>query len=163
MLATVYGDVHDIGKNLIKTILANNGYSVHDLGKQVPVNDIVDQAVDLQADVIGLSALLVSTSRQMPLVVRELDRRGLQIPVLVGGAAINRDFGRDISVVDERPYLPGRRALLPGRVRGARDGGPPREPGDARRTPRPRAARRRGAAPAAGGRPTRRRSCARRS
>jgi 5-methyltetrahydrofolate--homocysteine methyltransferase len=101
VLATVYGDVHDIGKNLIKTILANNGYSVHDLGKQVPVNEIVNQAVDLRADVIGLSALLVSTSRQMPLVVRELDRRTLAIPVLVGGAAINRDFGRDISVVDE--------------------------------------------------------------
>jgi len=101
VLATVYGDVHDIGKNLIKTILANNGYRVHDLGKQVPVNDIVNQAVDLRADVIGLSALLVSTSRQMPMVVRELDRRNLSIPVLVGGAAINRDFGRDISVVDE--------------------------------------------------------------
>jgi 5-methyltetrahydrofolate--homocysteine methyltransferase len=101
VLATVYGDVHDIGKNLIKTILANNGYSVHDLGKQVPVNEIVNQAVDLRADVIGLSALLVSTSRQMPLVVRELDRRQLSIPVLVGGAAINRDFGRDISVVDD--------------------------------------------------------------
>jgi 5-methyltetrahydrofolate--homocysteine methyltransferase len=101
VLATVFGDVHDIGKNLIKTILSNNGYSVHDLGKQVPVNEIINQAVDLRADVIGLSALLVSTSRQMPLVVRELDRRNLAIPVLVGGAAINRDFGRDISVVDD--------------------------------------------------------------
>jgi 5-methyltetrahydrofolate--homocysteine methyltransferase len=107
VLATVYGDVHDIGKNLIKTILANNGYEVHDLGKQVPVNDVVDRAVELKADVIGLSALLVSTSRQMPLVVRELDRRGLSIPVLVGGAAINRDFGRDITFVDDRPYAGG--------------------------------------------------------
>jgi 5-methyltetrahydrofolate--homocysteine methyltransferase len=107
VLATVYGDVHDIGKNLIKTILSNNGYDVHDLGKQVPVNEIVNQAVDLRADVIGLSALLVSTSRQMPLVVRELDRRGLAIPVLVGGAAINRDFGRDISLVEERIYKGG--------------------------------------------------------
>jgi 5-methyltetrahydrofolate--homocysteine methyltransferase len=107
VLATVYGDVHDIGKSLIKTILANNGYSVHDLGKQVPVNAIVDQAVELKADVIGLSALLVSTSRQMPLVVRELDRRGLTIPLLVGGAAINRDFGRDITFIDDRPYQGG--------------------------------------------------------
>ncbi|HEY3383343.1 MAG TPA: methionine synthase [Vicinamibacterales bacterium] len=105
VLATVYGDVHDIGKNLIKTILANNGYSVHDLGKQVPVSTIVDRAAELQADVIGLSALLVSTSRQMPLVVRELDRRGLSVPVMVGGAAINRDFGRDITAVDgDRTY-----------------------------------------------------------
>ncbi len=107
VLATVYGDVHDIGKNLIKTILANNGYEVHDLGKQVPVHDIVDRAVELKADVIGLSALLVSTSRQMPLVVRELDRRGLAIPVLVGGAAINREFGRDITFIEERPYSGG--------------------------------------------------------
>ena len=108
VLATVYGDVHDIGKNLIKTILANNGYSVHDLGKQVPVGIIVDKAVELQADAIGLSALLVSTSRQMPLVVRELDRRSLAIPVLVGGAAINRDFGRDIArVEDNRTYAGG--------------------------------------------------------
>jgi 5-methyltetrahydrofolate--homocysteine methyltransferase len=107
VLATVYGDVHDIGKNLIKTILANNGYEVHDLGKQVPVHDVVERAVALKADVIGLSALLVSTSRQMPLVVRELDRRGLAIPVLVGGAAINRDFGRDITFIDERPYAGG--------------------------------------------------------
>ncbi len=107
VLATVYGDVHDIGKNLIKTILANNGYEVHDLGKQVPVHDVVDRAVELRADVIGLSALLVSTSRQMPLVVRELDRRGLAVPVLVGGAAINREFGRDITFIDERPYAGG--------------------------------------------------------
>ncbi len=108
VLATVYGDVHDIGKNLIKTILTNNGYTVHDLGKQVPVNEIVNQAMDLRADVIGLSALLVSTSRQMPLVVRELDRRSLAIPVLVGGAAINRDFGRDIAAVsDTRVYAGG--------------------------------------------------------
>jgi 5-methyltetrahydrofolate--homocysteine methyltransferase len=107
ILATVYGDVHDIGKNLIKTILANNGYTVHDLGKQVAVNTIVDRATAINADVIGLSALLVSTSRQMPLVVRELDRRGLSVPVLVGGAAINRDFGRDITYIDERPYSGG--------------------------------------------------------
>jgi 5-methyltetrahydrofolate--homocysteine methyltransferase len=108
VLATVYGDVHDIGKNLIRTILANNGYSVQDLGKQVPVNAIVDAAVAFEADAIGLSALLVSTSRQMPLVVRELDRRGLSIPVLVGGAAINRSFGREIGLVEEgRPYAGG--------------------------------------------------------
>ncbi len=108
LLATVYGDVHDIGKNLIRTILVNNGYRVHDLGKQVPVNVIVDQAVEFQADAIGLSALLVSTSRQMPLVVRELHRRGLAIPVLVGGAAINRSFGYDIVYAQEdRPYAGG--------------------------------------------------------
>ena len=108
VLATVYGDVHDIGKSLVNTILANNGYTVHDLGKQVPVNTIVEKAIELKADAIGLSALLVSTSKQMPLCVQELDRRGLTLPVLIGGAAINRRFGRRAMFVDgERAYAPG--------------------------------------------------------
>ncbi|GAB4455443.1 MAG: methionine synthase [Anaerolineales bacterium] len=96
VLATVYGDVHDIGKNLVKTILANNGYTVIDLGKQVPAETIITKAVEVNATAIGLSALLVSTSKQMPLIVNELHRRGLRFPVLVGGAAINRRFGRRI-------------------------------------------------------------------
>jgi len=108
VLATVYGDVHDIGKSLVNTILSNNGYTVFDLGKQVPVNTILDKAVEVGADAIGLSALLVSTSKQMPLCVQELDRRGMSIPVLIGGAAINRRFGRRALFVDgERPYDPG--------------------------------------------------------
>src|SRR5882762_6775521 len=105
VLATVYGDVHDIGKSLVITILSNNGYTVFDLGKQVPVNTILDKAVEVGADAIGLSALLVSTSKQMPLCVQELDKRGIHIPVLIGGAAINRRFGRRALFVDgERPY-----------------------------------------------------------
>ncbi|MDF2771395.1 MAG: metH [Geminicoccaceae bacterium] len=105
VLATVYGDVHDIGKSLVNTILSNNGYTVFDLGKQVPVNTILDKAVEVGADAIGLSALLVSTSKQMPLCVQELDRRGMNIPVLIGGAAINRRFGRRALFVDgERHY-----------------------------------------------------------
>jgi 5-methyltetrahydrofolate--homocysteine methyltransferase len=108
VLATVYGDVHDIGKNLVKTILSNNGYLVHDLGKQVPANVIIDKAVEVSADAIGLSALLVSTSKQMPLIVNELQRRGLEFPVLIGGAAINRRFGRRILFTEDgRPYAPG--------------------------------------------------------
>ncbi|HZD84963.1 MAG TPA: methionine synthase [Gemmatimonadaceae bacterium] len=105
VLATVYGDVHDIGKSLVNTILSNNGYTVFDLGKQVPVNTILDKAVEVGADAIGLSALLVSTSKQMPLCVQELDKRGMQIPVLIGGAAINRRFGRRaLFVQGERAY-----------------------------------------------------------
>jgi len=96
VIATVYGDVHDIGKNLVKTILANNGYTVIDLGKQVPAETIITKAVEVNATAIGLSALLVSTSKQMPLIINELHRRGHKIPVLVGGAAINRRFGRRI-------------------------------------------------------------------
>ena len=102
VLATVYGDVHDIGKNLVKTILSNNGYTVHDLGKQVPAETIIQKAVEAQADAIGLSALLVSTSKQMPLIVNELHRRGLNIPVLVGGAAINRRFGWRILYTEDQ-------------------------------------------------------------
>lgn len=96
VLATVYGDVHDIGKNLVKTILSNNGFTVIDLGKQVPAEAIIEKAVEVNADAIGLSALLVSTSKQMPLIVNELHRRGLEFPVLIGGAAINERFGRRI-------------------------------------------------------------------
>ncbi|HEX3604729.1 MAG TPA: methionine synthase [Candidatus Dormibacteraeota bacterium] len=108
VLATVYGDVHDIGKNLVNTILSNNGYTVFDLGKQVPVNTIIDKAVEVEADAVGLSALLVSTSKQMPACVRELDARGLGFPVIIGGAAINRGFGRRIQLVEEdRGYAPG--------------------------------------------------------
>jgi 5-methyltetrahydrofolate--homocysteine methyltransferase len=94
VIATVFGDVHDIGKSLVNTILTNNGYTVIDLGKQVPVDTIIEAAVENGADAIGLSALLVSTSKQMPICVQELHQRGLEFPVLIGGAAINRDFGR---------------------------------------------------------------------
>ncbi len=96
VLATVYGDVHDIGKNLVKTILSNNGYAVVDLGKQVPAETIISRAIEEKADAIGLSALLVSTSKQMPLIINELHRRKLDFPVLIGGAAINERFGRRI-------------------------------------------------------------------
>jgi 5-methyltetrahydrofolate--homocysteine methyltransferase len=96
VIATVFGDVHDIGKSLVNTILTNNGYTVIDLGKQVPVDTIINAALENDADAIGLSALLVSTSKQMPICVQELHDRGLEFPVLVGGAAINRDFGRRI-------------------------------------------------------------------
>jgi 5-methyltetrahydrofolate--homocysteine methyltransferase len=93
VIATVFGDVHDIGKSLVNTILTNNGYTVVDLGKQVPISTILDAAVEHEATAIGLSALLVSTSKQMPACVQELHSRGLEFPVLVGGAAINRNFG----------------------------------------------------------------------
>jgi 5-methyltetrahydrofolate--homocysteine methyltransferase len=92
VIATVFGDVHDIGKSLVNTILTNNGYTVVDLGKQVPIGTIIEAAKEHDATAIGLSALLVSTSKQMPLCIQELHSEGLEFPVLVGGAAINRDF-----------------------------------------------------------------------
>ena len=107
VLATVYGDVHDIGKNLVKTILTNNGYDVIDLGKQVPAETIITTAIESKADAIGLSALLVSTSKQMPLIVNELQRRNQKIPVLIGGAAINKRFGRRILMTEANEYYQG--------------------------------------------------------
>jgi 5-methyltetrahydrofolate--homocysteine methyltransferase len=93
VIATVFGDVHDIGKSLVNTILTNNGYTVVDLGKQVPISSILEAAQEHDATAIGLSALLVSTSKQMPLCIEELHSKELEFPVLIGGAAINRDFG----------------------------------------------------------------------
>ncbi|MBO0767513.1 MAG: methionine synthase [Solirubrobacterales bacterium] len=93
VLATVFGDVHDIGKSLVNTILTNNGYTVVDLGKQVPISTILEGAQEHNATAIGLSALLVSTSKQMPAAIQELHSQGLEYPVLIGGAAINRNFG----------------------------------------------------------------------
>jgi 5-methyltetrahydrofolate--homocysteine methyltransferase len=93
VVATVFGDVHDIGKSLVNTILTNNGYTVVDLGKQVPIQTILDAAAEHDATAIGLSALLVSTSKQMPACIQELHEQERSIPVLIGGAAINRNFG----------------------------------------------------------------------
>lgn len=108
VLATVYGDVHDIGKNLVKTILSNNGYDVVDLGKQVPAEEIIRRSVEEKADAVGLSALLVSTSKQMPLIANEFQRRGIQMPILIGGAAINPQFAERIAQTAESgPYEAG--------------------------------------------------------
>ena len=79
VLATVFGDVHDIGKSLVNTILTNNGYTVVDLGKQVPIQTILDAAQEHDATAIGLSALLVSTSKQMPACIQELHAKGLSL------------------------------------------------------------------------------------
>jgi 5-methyltetrahydrofolate--homocysteine methyltransferase len=92
VLCTVYGDVHDIGKNLVKTILSNNGYAVFDLGKQVPITRIVEKIQEVDADAVGLSALLVSTSKQMQIFVETARQMNLNIPIMCGGAAINSDY-----------------------------------------------------------------------
>ncbi|TLX90726.1 MAG: methionine synthase [Thaumarchaeota archaeon] len=92
VLCTVYGDVHDIGKNLVKTIFSNNGYTVYDLGKQVPIQQIVDKIKEVKADAVGLSALLVSTSKQMQYFVEKAKELNLNIPTLCGGAAINSNY-----------------------------------------------------------------------
>lgn len=92
VLCTVYGDVHDIGKNLVKTIFVNNGYTVYDLGKQVPMQKILEKIDEVKADVVGLSALLVSTSKQMQYFVEHARQNNMTVPVLCGGAAINSSY-----------------------------------------------------------------------
>ncbi len=92
VLCTVYGDVHDIGKNLVKTIFANNGYTVYDLGKQVPMQKILEKIEEVKPDALGLSALLVSTSKQMQYFVEHARQNDVAIPVLCGGAAINSNY-----------------------------------------------------------------------
>ena len=106
VLCTVYGDVHDIGKNLVKTIFVNNGYTVHDLGKQVPLQKIFEKITEVNADAVGLSALLVSTSKQMQYFVEQARENGIKIPVLCGGAAINSTYVNRIAK-EEGTYAPG--------------------------------------------------------
>ena len=92
VLGTVYGDVHDIGKNLVKTIFINNGYSVFDLGKQVPLQKFLEKIDEVKPDAIGLSALLVSTSKQMKFFVEHARKNNMTVPILCGGAAINSNY-----------------------------------------------------------------------
>ena len=100
VLGTVYGDVHDIGKNLVKTIFQNNGYTVHDLGKQVPLQKFLEKIDETKPDAIGLSALLVSTSKQMKFFVEHARKNNMIIPILCGGAAINSNYINRIAKED---------------------------------------------------------------
>jgi 5-methyltetrahydrofolate--homocysteine methyltransferase len=93
VLATVKGDVHDIGKNLVDIILTNNGYTVHNLGIKQAITTIVDKAEEVGADAIGMSGLLVKSTLVMRDNLEELNARGLErYPVLLGGAALNRTY-----------------------------------------------------------------------
>ncbi|MFQ5423674.1 MAG: methionine synthase [Phycisphaerae bacterium] len=92
VLATVKGDVHDIGKNLVDIILTNNGYTVHNLGIKQPIHQIVEAFETHRADVIGLSGLLVKSTIVMRDNLRALNDRGLSVPVILGGAALTRRY-----------------------------------------------------------------------
>ncbi|HUF85644.1 MAG TPA: methionine synthase, partial [Acidimicrobiia bacterium] len=93
VIGTVKGDVHDIGKNLVDIILTNNGYEVHNLGIKVPLHDFVEKATELDADVIGMSGLLVKSTIIMRENLEELNQQGLdRIPVMLGGAALTRTY-----------------------------------------------------------------------
>jgi len=92
VLATVKGDVHDIGKNLVDIILTNNGYTVFNLGIKQPIADIIKAAIEKKADAIGLSGLLVKSVNVMEENLQELNAQGITIPTLLGGAALTRHY-----------------------------------------------------------------------
>jgi 5-methyltetrahydrofolate--homocysteine methyltransferase len=90
VLATVRGDVHDIGKNIVGVVLACNGFDVVDLGVMVPAHEILDAAIDRDADIIGLSGLITPSLDEMCTVATEMERRGLELPLLIGGATTSK-------------------------------------------------------------------------
>lgn len=92
VLATVKGDVHDIGKNLVDIILTNNGYTVFNLGIKQPVNDILRACEEKKADAVGMSGLLVKSVAVMKENLEEMNARGVNVPVLLGGAALTKDY-----------------------------------------------------------------------
>ncbi len=95
VLATVKGDVHDIGKNLVDIILSNNGYRVVNLGIKQPGDSIIRAAQEHKADAIGLSGLLVKSTLEMKYVIQDLERQKLDFPVICGGAALTRKYVED--------------------------------------------------------------------
>jgi 5-methyltetrahydrofolate--homocysteine methyltransferase len=113
VLATVKGDVHDIGKNLVDIILTNNGYEVHNLGIKVSVAEMIEKAVEVKADAIGMSGLLVKSTLIMRENLEELNARNLEdIPVLLGGAALTRSYvERDLREVYEGRVFYGKDAF----------------------------------------------------
>ena len=94
VLATVKGDVHDIGKNLVEIILANNGYTVVNLGIKVPPEELIEACRAYRPDAVGLSGLLVKSARQMVVTAQDLQAAGIEVPLLVGGAALSKNFTR---------------------------------------------------------------------
>jgi 5-methyltetrahydrofolate--homocysteine methyltransferase len=130
VLATVKGDVHDIGKNLVDIILTNNGYMVYNLGIKVAINDMIEKALEVDADAIGMSGLLVKSTLIMRDNLEELNTRGLadRVPVLLGGAALTRTYvERDLRDVYAGRVFYGKDAFeglrtMDTLVQGARDG-----------------------------------------
>lgn len=97
VIATVEGDIHDIGKNLVALMLKNYGFNVIDLGKDVPAATIIDKAVEVDADIIGLSALMTTTMMRMDDVVKLAKEKGCRAKIIIGGACINESFKDEIN------------------------------------------------------------------
>lgn len=96
VIATVEGDIHDIGKNIVISVLENHGYEIYDLGRSVPTDVIIKEAVKNKADIIGLSALMTTTMIQMERVIKELKKQGLKFKTLVGGAVVTKEYAKKI-------------------------------------------------------------------
>jgi len=96
LLATVYGDIHDIGKNIVRLILETHGFEVIDLGRNVPTRDIVSAVQRYRPHIVGLSALMTSTMQEMGRVIQAFKEAGLDCAVMVGGAVVTPDFARQI-------------------------------------------------------------------
>jgi len=98
VLATVEGDIHEIGKSLVGTMLSASGFQVYDMGVDVPTARIIEKAKEVDADIVGLSALLTTTMVKQKEVIEELDKQGLRkkIKVMVGGAPVTRDWVQKI-------------------------------------------------------------------
>ncbi|GAB6180444.1 homocysteine S-methyltransferase family protein [Desulfotomaculum defluvii] len=96
VLATVKGDIHDIGKNIVSVMLSNHGFEVIDLGKNVPNEEIIRVAVEQSADIIGLSALMTTTMVHMPELIKLVKEQGLNCKVMVGGAAVTEQYAQEI-------------------------------------------------------------------
>lgn len=90
LLATVKGDVHDIGKNIVSVVMACNGYEIIDLGVMVPAETIIERAIEEKVDMIGLSGLITPSLEEMVHVASELEKRGLDLPLLIGGATTSK-------------------------------------------------------------------------
>ncbi|MEW9123282.1 MAG: homocysteine S-methyltransferase family protein [Thermotaleaceae bacterium] len=96
VIATVKGDIHDIGKNIVSIMLQNHGFHVIDLGKDVSEETLIERAIEEKADIIGLSALMTTTMQEMQVVMDALEHRGVSIPVMVGGAVVTADYAQSI-------------------------------------------------------------------
>ena len=95
-IGTVKGDLHDIGKNLVAMLLKNHGFAVTDLGKDVSSEAIVDKAEEIDADIIGLSALITTTAKEMENVIKLAKQRNIRAKVMVGGAVVSEEYSKSI-------------------------------------------------------------------
>ena len=116
LMATVEGDIHDIGKNIVCTLLENHGFEVIDLGKNVPAARILEAARKHQVDAVGLSALMTTTIQQMEMVLEQLREAGIKVFTMVGGAVVTQDYadaiGADLYAADALEAVAKVKALL---------------------------------------------------